>query len=58
MNDNGFMCCCLIMQHVKNGKFSKVDYILAFPKTQTDFMRYKKMSKSKEPEMIRWVPLQ
>ncbi|MEN6509783.1 MAG: ABC transporter substrate-binding protein [Smithella sp.] len=57
MNDNGFMYCGLIMQQVKNGKFTKVDYILAFPKTQAEFMRYKKMSKSAEPEMIRWVPI-
>ncbi len=58
MNNNGFMYCGLIMQHVKNGKFSKVDYILAFPKTQAEFLKYKKLSKSKEPEMIRWAPLQ
>ncbi len=58
MQDNGFMYCGLIMQQVKNGKFSKVDYILAFPKTAAEFQKYKKMSKSKEPEMIRWVPIQ
>ena len=57
MNDNGFMYCGLIMQQVKGGKFTKVDYILAFPKTQAEFTRYKQMSKSAEPEMIRWVPI-
>jgi branched-chain amino acid transport system substrate-binding protein len=58
MQDNGFMYCGLIMQHVKNGKFSKVDYILAFPKTKAEFDKYKKLSKTKEPEMVRWVPIQ
>jgi hypothetical protein len=51
------MYCGLIMQQVKGGKFTKVDYILAFPKTQAEFTRYKNMSKSTEPEMIRWVPI-
>ena len=58
MNDNGFMYCGLIMQQVKNGKFTKVDYILAFPKTKAEFEKYKKMSKTTDPAMIRWVPIQ
>ena len=57
MNDNGFMYCGLIMQQVKNGKFTKVDYVLAFPETKAEFEKYKKMSKTTEPEMIRWVPI-
>lgn len=58
IDDNGNMYCGLIMQTVKDGKFSKVDYLLPFPKTRVDFERYKKMSKSREPEMIRWTPVQ
>ena len=57
MNDKGFMYCGLIMQQVKNGKFSKVDYVLAFPKTNAEYQKYKKMSKTTQPEMIRWVPI-
>ena len=56
IQENGNFLCGLIMQNVKDGKFSKVDYILSFPKTQAEFEKYKKMSKSKEPEMIRWSP--
>ena len=57
MTDQGFMYCGLILQQVKNGKFTKVDYVLAFPETAAEFAKYKKMSKSTEPEMIRWVPI-
>ncbi|HQK99790.1 MAG TPA: ABC transporter substrate-binding protein [Smithellaceae bacterium] len=58
IDDNGNFYCGLVMQTVKDGKFSKVDYLLTFPKTQAEFEKYKKMSKSAEPEMIRWAPLQ
>ncbi len=58
IKDNGFMYCGLIMQHVQNGKFSKVDYILAFPKTRAEFEKYKQMSKTTDPAQLRWVPLQ
>jgi len=57
IRDNGFILCGLITQTVENGKFSKVNYLLTFPKTQVEFQKYKKMSKSKEPEMIKWMPL-
>lgn len=57
MNDNGFMYCGLLMQQVKNGKFTKPDYIFAFPKTRTEFEKYKKMSKTTDPAQIRWVPI-
>lgn len=57
MNDQGFMYCGLITQQVKNGKFTKVSYLFTFPKTKAEFDKYKKMSKSTEPEMIQWVPL-
>jgi branched-chain amino acid transport system substrate-binding protein len=56
IEENGNFLCGLIMQYVKNGKFSKVDYIMPFPKTKADFEKYKKLSKSTEPEMIRWSP--
>ncbi|MFO7569878.1 MAG: ABC transporter substrate-binding protein [Smithellaceae bacterium] len=58
MNEKGFMFCGLIMQEVKDGKFTKVAYNLAFPKTKAEFEKYKAMSKTKEPEMIRWTPIQ
>lgn len=58
IEENGNFLCGLVMQNVKNGKFSKVDYILPFPKTRVEFEKYKKMSKSTEPEMIRWSPVQ
>lgn len=53
---NGQILCGLVMQHVKDGKFSKTDYILSFPKTKEEFEKYKKMSKSSDPAMIRWSP--
>ena len=56
IQENGNFLCGLIMQNVKDGKFSKVDYILPFPKTQEEFEKYKKMSKSTDPAMIRWSP--
>ncbi len=58
IEENGNFLCGLVMQTVKDGKFSKVDYILPFPKTQAEFEKYKKMSKTAEPEMIRWSPVQ
>jgi len=56
IQENGNFLCGLIMQNVKDGKFSKVDYILPFPTTKEEFEKYKKMSKSTEPAMIRWSP--
>ncbi|MEE9913096.1 MAG: ABC transporter substrate-binding protein [Deltaproteobacteria bacterium] len=58
MNDSGFIYCGLLMQQVKNGKFTKPDYFLAFPKTQAEFEKYKKMSKSRDPQLIQWKPIQ
>jgi len=58
IDDRGVMFCGGNIQKVENGKFSKVDYTFSFPKTQAEFLKYKKMSKSSQPEMIRWVPLQ
>ena len=57
MNDQGFMYCGLITQEVKDGKFTKVSYLFTFPETQAEFEKYKKMSKTKEPEIIKWVPI-
>ena len=53
---NGQILCGLVMQNVKDGKFSKTDYILSFPKSKAEFEKYKKMSKSSDPAMIRWAP--
>ena len=58
MNDKGFMYCGLITQQVKNGKFTKVNYLFTFPETRADFEKYKKMSKTTDPAQIQWVPLQ
>lgn len=58
INDNGIMYCGLIMQQVNNGKFTKADYLFAFPKTRAEFEKYKKMSKTADPSMIRWTPMQ
>jgi len=57
IQENGFMYCGLIMQQVRNGKFTKVDYLFNFPKTKTEFEKYKKMSKTTDPAQIRWTPL-
>lgn len=58
MNDQGFMYCGLITQQVKNGQFTKVNYLFTFPQTKTEFEKYKKMSKTTDPAQIQWVPLQ
>lgn len=58
IDDNGVMYCGAVNQYVVNGKFSKVDYILSFPKTKLEFDKYKKMSKSTDPAQIRWIPVQ
>lgn len=58
IEENGVMHCGNAMQTVANGKFSKVDYVLSFPKTKLAFDKYKKMSKSLDPDMIRWSPVQ
>ena len=58
IEDNGVMNCGAIMQYVINGKFSKIDYVLSFPRTQLEFEKAKKMSKTTDPAMIRWSPVQ
>ena len=57
MNDKGFMYCGLITQQVKNGQFTKVNYLFTFPQTAAEFQKYKKMSKTTDPGQIQWVPL-
>lgn len=56
IDDRGVMYCGGVLQQVQHARFSKVDYIFSFPKTQKEFEKYKKMSKSTEPQNIRWVP--
>lgn len=58
VEENGVMNAAGVIQSVENGKFSKVDYTFAFPKTKADYERYKKMSKTREPENCRWLPVQ
>lgn len=57
IDENGVMYCGAVVQYVANSKFSKVDYILSFPKSQGEFDQYKKMSKSRESAQIRWSPV-
>ena len=58
IEENGVMNCGTIMQYVNNGQFSKVDYVISFPKDKAEFEKIKKMSKSTDPKQIRYVPLQ
>jgi len=58
IEENGVMNCGTIMQYVNNGQFSKVDYVISFPKSKEEFEKIKKMSKSTDPKQIRYVPLQ
>jgi branched-chain amino acid transport system substrate-binding protein len=39
-------------------KGGKVDYTFAFPKTKADFEKFRKMSKTRESENCRWLPVQ
>jgi len=58
VEENGVMNAAGVIQSVENGKFSKVDYTFAFPKTKADFEKFRKMSKTREPENCRWLPVQ
>lgn len=58
VEENGVMNAAGVIQSVENGKFSKVDYTFAFPKSKEEFDKYKKMSKTREPENCRWLPVQ
>lgn len=57
IEENGVMNSPGIVQAVEDGKFQKVHYTLAFPKTKQEFEKYKKMSKTREPENYRWIPV-
>jgi len=50
--------CGGVIQSVDNGAFSKTRYFLSFPKTREEFEKYKQLSKTREPENIRWWPIQ
>ena len=58
IDDTGVIHCGGAIQSVENGKFSKVDYIFSFPKTKQEFDKVKKLSKTREPEHILWLPVQ
>lgn len=58
IEENGVMKCAGVIQTVENAKFSKVDYVFSFPKTKEEFEKVKKLSKTREPQNIRWLPLQ
>ncbi|MEE9912298.1 MAG: ABC transporter substrate-binding protein [Deltaproteobacteria bacterium] len=58
IEDNGVMKCAGVIQTVENGKFSKVDYIFSFPKTKEEYEKVKKLSRTREPQNIRWLPAQ
>ncbi len=57
IDENGVISSPGVIQSVANGKFSAVYYTLSFPKTRAEFLKYKKMSKTKEPENCLWMPL-
>lgn len=58
VENNGVMKCAGVIQFLENGKFSKVDYVFSFPKTKEEFDKVKKLSKTREPQNIRWLPHQ
>ena len=58
VDDNGVMNAAGVIQTVEKGKFSKVDYTFAFPKSKAEFEKYRKMSRTREPENCRWLPVQ
>lgn len=58
INDNGTMYLPNVLQSMTNGKLSPVDCMLAFPKSRTEFNKYKSMSKMKHSQNIRWQPAQ
>ncbi|MBP7766310.1 MAG: ABC transporter substrate-binding protein [Deltaproteobacteria bacterium] len=57
IDENGVISSPGVIQSVANGKFSPVYYTLSFPKTRAEFLKYKKMSKTKDPENCLWMPL-
>ena len=58
ISENGVIYCGGVIQSVDKGAFSKTRYFLSFPKTREEFEQYKQLSKTREPENIRWLPLQ
>ena len=58
IEENGVMHSAGIVQNVENGKFQKAYYTLDFPKTRAEFDKYKKVSRIREPENYRWVPVE
>ncbi|HQL00478.1 MAG TPA: ABC transporter substrate-binding protein [Smithellaceae bacterium] len=58
IGENGVIYCGGVIQSVDNGAFSKTRYFLSFPKTREEFEKYKQLSKTREPENIRWWPIQ
>jgi len=57
IQENGVLDSGGGIQSVDNGKFSKVHYILSFPKSMAEFEKFKKISKTREPENCLWVPV-
>jgi len=58
IDENGVIHSAGIVQNVENGKFQKAYYTLGFPKTRAEFEKYRKMSKIREPENYRWIPVE
>jgi branched-chain amino acid transport system substrate-binding protein len=58
IQDNGVINQAITMQYVKDGKFSKPDICLTFPKTKAEYEKIKKISKITEPGLVRWEPMQ
>ncbi len=57
IQENGVLDSGGGIQSVDNGKFGKVYYILSFPKSLAEFEKFKKISKTREPENCLWVPV-
>ena len=57
IEENGVINQAITMQYVKNGKFSKPDYVITFPQTKVEFDRIMKLSKITDKSQVRWVPM-
>ncbi len=58
IDERGLMESGAYTQIVDGGKFSKPQYNFTWPQNEREFNKYKKMSKTRAPEMIRWLKIQ
>ncbi len=57
IEENGVINQAITMQYVKNGKFSKPDYVITFPQTKMEYEKILKLSKITDKSHVRWVPM-